>query len=279
MVLDNLFKPVDAEKQPWQMFFLGVLFSTLALFISYYIFKIQSSIIMVFLIVLFSFPIIYNTIKLEEQKDELQISEKRLLMEHSKALFVFMFLFMGITLSLTLWYIFLPDVFTSFLFKSQIDTISSINGNISGAAFQFDYLMNIFLNNFRVLIICVLFSFIYGVGAMFILTWNATVIAAAMGTFIKNKLIQVTGNAAASGVIGAVTIGVSKYMTHGIFEILAYFIAALAGGLISIAVIRHKVGTKAFKNIVFDVSELLIISIAVLMFAAIIEVYVSYKLF
>ncbi|MBS3137060.1 stage II sporulation protein M [Candidatus Woesearchaeota archaeon] len=279
MVLDNLFKPVDAEKQPWQMFFLGILFSTIAMFVSYFIFKTQSSLIMVFLVVLLSFPIVYNTIKFEEQKDELNLSEKTLLVEHSKALFVFMFLFLGIMLSLTLWYVLLPDSYTSFLFKSQIDTISSINGQISGNAFHFDYFTNILLNNLRVLIICVLFSFIYGVGAMFILTWNATVIAAAIGTFIKKQLVNVTGYASSAGVINIVSIGISKYMVHGIFEILSYFIAALAGGLISIAVIRHKVGTKAFKNIVFDVSELLVISIAVLVFAAVIEVYVSYRVF
>ena len=279
MVLDNLFKPVDAEKQPWQMFFLGMLFSTLALFISYAIFKTQSSLIMVFLVVLFSFPIIYNTIKLEEQKDELQISEKRLLLEHGKALSVFMFLFLGICLSLTLWFVILPESFISYLFQSQVDTIKSINGNISGNVFYFDYFKNVLFNNLRVLIICVLFSFIYGVGAMFILTWNATVIAAAIGTVIKSNLTELTGNVTSTGVIAAISHGITKYMMHGIFEILAYFIAALAGGLISIAVIRQKVGTKAFKNIVFDVSELLVISIAVLVFAAIIEVYVSYKIF
>ena len=37
-------------------------------------------------------------------------------------------------------------------------------------------------------------------------------------------------------------IGMTRYMTHGIFEILAYFIGGLAGGLISVAIIRHGMG-------------------------------------
>ena len=42
----------------------------------------------------------------------------------------------------------------------------------------------IFINNMGVLFLCIIFSFLYGAGAIFILTWNASVIAAAIGSFI-----------------------------------------------------------------------------------------------
>ena len=51
--------------------------------------------------------------------------------------------------------------------------------------------------------------------------------------------------------------------------------AGLAGGIISIAVIRHDYGTKEFERIVLDASDLILISLAVLAVAAVVEVYVT----
>ena len=36
-----------------------------------------------------------------------------------------------------------------------------------------------------------------------------------------------------------IPLGIMRYMTHGFFEILAYFIGGLAGGIVSIALIKH----------------------------------------
>ncbi|MBT4823751.1 hypothetical protein HN695_06710 [Candidatus Woesearchaeota archaeon] len=282
MVLDVLINPIEAEKRPWQMFFLGVLFSSMAALLGTLIFVKYSSLVMVFLTVLASFPIIYNTIKLEEIKDEHAVSETRLLKEHSKAISAFMFLFLGILVASTLWFVFLPSEQVNHLFSTQLDTITSINTQYTGNVVRPNVLSTIFMNNLRVLSICLLFSFLYGVGAMFILTWNATVIAAAIGTFIRENL------ASFGNLIGEVSIfkyfhifssGFFKYMFHGFFEILAYFVVALAGGIISVAVIRHVFGSKKFERIMFDVSELIIISVLLLFVAALLEVYVTPVLF
>ena len=53
-------------------------------------FKQHASLVMVFLTVLASVPLVYSTMKLEEKKDRIMKSEKSLLIEHSKAL-VFQF--------------------------------------------------------------------------------------------------------------------------------------------------------------------------------------------
>ena len=158
MVLDILINPVDAEKRPWQMFFLGLLFSSLAIILSLVVFMRQSSLVMVFLTVLASFPIIYNTIKLEELKDEQDISEPMLLKEHGKALEVFMFLFLGILVSCTVWFVFLPADYISTLFGTQISTFQSLSSTAIGHVVKDRALSTIFLNNLRVLSICVLFS-------------------------------------------------------------------------------------------------------------------------
>jgi stage II sporulation protein M len=68
-------------------------------------------------------------------------------------------------------------------------------------------------------------------------------------------------------------------MTHGIFEISAYFVAGLAGGIISIAVIRHDFGTKRFNHILLDSVDLILVSILFLLVAALIEVFITPVLF
>ena len=58
-----------------------------------------------------------------------------------------------------------------------------------------------------------------------------------------------------------------------------FIVGGLAGGIISIAIIRHDMGTKKFENILVDSSDLLILAIVVLAFAALIEVFVTPILF
>ena len=288
MVLESLLNPTEAEKRPWQMFFLGVLFSIIAIFLGYFLFESQASLVAVFLIVLSSIPVVYNTIKLEELKDEQSnLSEKSLLKEHAKALSVFMFLFLGIMITFAIVYISVPDTFVDALFSLQTKTIAEINSNVTGyftmaGTSSFDLFMAVFLNNLKVLLLCVLFAFLYGVGAIFILTWNATVIGVAIGNFVRLKLGEITaslGLVNASHYFGFFSLGLLRYLVHGVFEIMAYFIAGLAGGIISISIIRHAVGRKKFKKILFDTSGLLLISIVLLLFAAVVEIYVSPMLF
>ena len=70
-----------------------------------------------------------------------------------------------------------------------------------------------------------------------------------------------------------------RYFIHGIPEVLAYFVAALSGGIISVALMKHDFGTKNFEKIVLDASNLLLLAIGLLFIAAIIEVYVTPVLF
>ena len=117
---------------------------------------------------------------------------------------------------------------------------------------------------------------------MFILTWNASVISVAIGNFIRSHLSNIAntvGFVSIGSYFQIFSLGILRYMTHGIFEILAYFTAGLAGGIISVAVIRHDFRTKKFEHIVLDSADLLIISIFILVLAAFIEVFVTPYLF
>ena len=143
-----------------------------------------------------------------------------------------------------MWYALTSAEVNDVLFKVQTLTILDINNELVGytvSGLSPSLFGKIFFNNLNVLIFCILFSFLYGVGSIFILTWNGSVIAAAIGNFISSSL------PASSGYVHATALGVLRYSLHGIPEITAYIVAGLAGGIISVAVIRHDFSSK--KNI------------------------------
>ena len=283
MVLESIFNPLKAEKTPWQMFFVGYAYSSIAILLSMWIFREQTSLVMVFLTVMAALPLVYRTMRLEEKKDTEIKREITLLREHNRAIAFLMFMFLGMTLSFVTWYVFLPQDFLSVAFDKQTQTIQSINNQVSGNAFQqLSTFSKIFLNNVKVLAFAILFSFIYGAGAIFILTWNASVIGAAIGNFIRSGISEISGSiglAKLSAYFGIVSVGLLKYSLHGIPEILAYFYGGLAGGIISVAIIRKHYQSDKFSHIIFDVSELLIIAMGFLVVAAFIEVFVTPVLF
>jgi len=288
LVLENIFSPQRVEEKPALMIFLGFIYTTLAMFLSYYIFEAYSSIFMVFLATLASTPLIYRLMKMEEEKDLTDVEEKLLLKEHSKALKSFMYLFVGAVLCFSFWYIVLPQDMVNTLFNSQISTITSINArtpvtaNVIGisadATSAASVFSRIFFNNIKVLLFCILFSFLYGAGAIFILIWNASIVGAAIGSFVRasiNALIETTCGPNVGTTFCAVSSGILRYTIHGVPEILAYFIAALAGGIISIAVINHEYTSRKFEHILLDSADLLMLAIGVLFVAALLEVFVT----
>ncbi|RMF06685.1 hypothetical protein D6764_01705 [Candidatus Woesearchaeota archaeon] len=274
MVFESINDAQKAERHPWEMLLVGVLYSSLAVIISLLVFKEHASLVMIFLTVLASVHLMYNVIKLEEKKD-LDIKEEKVLMsEHWKALKLFVFLFIGFTLSYSAWYVILPHETSTHLFSSQIATIKEINNpgqvHIGNAVQAKSMLSEIFFNNLKVLVLCAFFAFFYGVGAIFILTWNASVVGAAIGTFVESL-----GGSVWSAYLAAML----RYFTHGIPEMAAYFMAGLGGGIISFAIIRHDFGSDKFKRIALDSADLLIGAVFLLFLAAVIEVFLTPLLF
>lgn len=266
MVLEALLSPIKAERRPWETFFIGIIYASFAVIVSLILFKEHASTIIIALTAMVSIPLIYGAIKLEEKKDLAISDEKVLIKEHGKALLVFVFLFLGFVAAFILWYIFLPESTTQVIFDTQLATIDEINNHITGNAINtYSAFSAIFFHNLKVLSFCLVFAFFYGFGAIFILTWNASVFAILIGSLIKSS---------AHGLSVAPLI-LLKYSLHGIPEMTGYFIGGLAGGIISIAIIRHDFNSKKFKQVLIDSVDLIILSVVVLLISAIIEVSVS----
>jgi len=290
-MLESLINPKRAERRPWEMFFIGLLYASVSLLVVSFVFgkdnilRDYGGIFVLLFIVLCTLPFMYYLIKLEEEKD-IQISnEGKLIKEHSKALWSLMFLFAGILVGLSLLYIILPS-HTAVNFNAQIKVFCAINSPanfdycierqgispVTGSATRPELIMNIFANNIYVLIFTLLFSLAFGAGAIFVLAWNASVIAVAIGIFFKDNFY---GGFHIAGFF----LSFFRYMLHGGLEIASYFIAALAGGVISVAIIRKDLRGERLWKILQDSLILIIIAIVILIIATLLEVFVTPTLF
>ena len=286
-MFEMLINPLKAEKRPWELFFVGAFYATLSLILTKWIFSGDpvlskySGILVVTFCVMFSIPFMYFAIKNEEEKDLTIDGFGKLLKEHNKALVYFMFLFMGFVVAFSFWYIVFQDGNQNF--RAQIETFCVINkpAHYENCVAEYgvehiskttafltakDKIVNIFANNIYVLIFTLVFSLIFGAGAIFILAWNASVISAAIGIFAKGDLANLP-------------LGLARYMIHGIPEIGAYFAGALAGGIVRVAIIKHDVHSEKFWTILQDSLNLVILSVVLLFVAALIEVFITPVLF
>ena len=277
-MLEMIINPKSGERSPWKMFFIGLVYASLSLLLVHWFFASDpvlskySGMIVVTFCVMFSLPFMYYMIKQEEEEDEHVEGLFSVWKIHKDAIYAFMWLFLGFIVAFSFWHAILGD---SNLFNAQIQTYCMINspGNIedcvakysfektiAGAATRGARFFSILENNVYVMIFTLIFSLIFGAGAIFILAWNASVISAAVGVFTKYEL-------------SSIPIGIARYMVHGFPEIAAYFITALAGGIFGVGVLRNGVKNVKFIRIIENVVILLFIAILILMIAAAIEVY------
>jgi uncharacterized membrane protein SpoIIM required for sporulation len=281
-MIEMLVKPKKAERKPWELFFIGLFYASVSFIVVNYVFHADdilregAGLLLVIFTVMCCLPFVYYIIKLEEGKD-LEIDDSgKLIKEHSKALKALMWLFLGFVVAFAFWYALLPDSAGS-NFNFQIRTFCAINnptnyefcietynaGNsITGSATSPQVFLSIFSNNISVLIFTIVFSLIFGAGAIFILVWNASVIAAAMGIFSQGQMSMLP-------------VALARYMIHGIPEISAYFVGALAGGIISVAIIRRDLVGERKWLILQDAVLLVIIAVVILIVAGLMEVYLT----
>ncbi|MBD3318590.1 hypothetical protein GF342_01640 [Candidatus Woesearchaeota archaeon] len=276
MVLESLTTPLKSVQHPYQLFLVGFIYATVGIFLSYWVFRAQAGIVMVLFIVLMSVPLFYQTMKREESQVMKYAKEKDILHAHAQVVRFFVFFFIGLTVAFALWFIVLPNEVVINVYSIQAQTISSLNQQVTGGAAEIGLFSRIFFNNMKVLIFSLLFSFLFGSGAIFILAWNASVIGTAMGSFFTSTLpilLHKSINEAGAYLIAG-ALSLLRYFLHGIPEILAYFVGGIAGGILSVAIINKDV-LKRTDRILTDFSDLLLIALLFLLVAGLLEVFVT----
>jgi len=284
-MLESIINPKRSERGPWKMFFIGLVYASFYLLLVHSFFSgyaslfNESGMLVVVFCIMFSLPYMFFIIRKEEKEDEKIEGAFRVWKTHKDAIFALMWLFLGFVIAFSFWHIVLQD---ANLLNFQVQTYCQINSpesmedciarytfdnqSSTGAVTKQMRFLSIIENNIYVMIFTLLFSLIFGAGAIFILVWNASVISAAIGIFTQYRVSELP-------------LGLVRYMIHGFPEIAAYFITALAGGIFGVGALRHGFHDQKFLRVVENTIILLFLAILILIIAGLIEVYFTPLLF
>ena len=231
---------------------------------SYFLFKQWASISMVFLSSFVLIPTMYKILVDEEKITEHIDTENEFLEEYGHVLVGLVGMFIGLTLGYFLLFIAAPAQVQQTLFSVQQSDLHAMDGMlVGGGAF-----LQILKNNLRVIGISIALSLFFGFGAVEIVVWNGALLATVMGNFFNDFL---SAGHIAQGILFSIT----RYFAHGLPEIAAYMLAGLGGSILSIALMKHEFRTKEWWRVVKASGQLFALSGVLLIFSALIEVYVT----
>ncbi|VVB99190.1 Stage II sporulation protein M [uncultured archaeon] len=288
MVLETLYETLRSEKHPLTLTLVAFIITTAAMLIAYNNFPESTSALTMLFITIGFMPIVHKIFVGEEEK---VVDEKdrpfAFISTHFNVIHSYGWMFVGMVIAFGFWAVALPDSndgcsglacivpTKNDVFTEQKKVYSAITGKAIfdestgnavgqaecfGESKSFDRcFMLIFKNNFGVMSRAIAFSFVWGAGAIELLAWNASVI----GFFIGSEVFSKSLDAGIARAIG--------YLPHGAPEITAYFIAAIAGGIINAMVSKSKFRKHEISLVVTDVVMLLVLATIILFLGALIE--------
>lgn len=269
MVLESIFSAGSVEKNPIDMLILSIIVTLICVYVSYMIFPEYSGVITPLLITIAMTPLLFKIFKIEEEIDR-EVAEKKMektfIDRHDETIKIFTFFFIGVFLSILLVAVVMPTTFVDTVFKQQINTIQSIAP--SGAVLMEGYTMEkallntIITNNLKVMFFSFLLSFLIGTGALFILAWNASILSLYFANFIRQ------------GLYNDFLYKMAGIAPHAPVEIAAYFLAGIAGGILSVGVIRERLGSKEFMIVFKDSLLMMIFAVLAVLFGGLLEVFI-----
>ncbi|MBI5347229.1 MAG: stage II sporulation protein M [Candidatus Aenigmarchaeota archaeon] len=243
MVLESLINPKSAEKDPWRIFVVAFVYSLIASFFAWRIFPSEASLLTITFITILFVPFFQRIFVIEERRDK--NPSGNIFTRHICAIYVYSAFFLGVIFSLAFIFVFAPDMN---VFSLQTNTLKNM---VSGTTVDSSYLfLKYFINNSQTMILSFILSIMFGAGAVFILAWNASIIAVYLGFNIRSLIGE--GMHTMQAYLYGVPLGLGAIALHGVPEIAGYFLAGLAGGILSIGLLREKYGSIAFNAVVKD---------------------------
>ena len=284
MVLELIFKTKDSIRKPVDALILGIIIPSIAFVTSSLLFSGYSvsyliGISTIFFTVVLSLPTFNNLYRYEEKIEV--IDKKSFFHRHKNIIDFFIYFFIGTFIVFFILSFLFPDkVFSKDnLYGGEYQSVETLrekyNTNLPPPTLQGNLLNRIFYNNMRVLIISFVLSFFYGSGALFLITLNASVFASEFVKAIQIKSPFFFDTMSNFYFIGC---NFSILFLHMIPEVSSYLVAAIAGGVLSKAVMKENLLSKQFLNVLQNVILLIILSFALVFIAAGIESGLSVRL-
>ncbi len=291
MVLEAIISPKTSRKNPWIIAVLGFVFVTIGILASDFL-GIEKSIMAITLTSIPAVPFLWRLFDFEEEETEQNIVlGSRTIARHLPIILVMSMFFIGLIGGFVFWNLALSTEQSNQIFEVQLNELRNIgavsaraisinepseaanfNEPLSGRAVAFNddrftsTFEMLFFHNLGVLLIIILFSLLYGAGAVLVFVWNASIIGTFIATYAKNAAAG-----AAVSLLSSVGISALSLVPHGSFELLAYLIAALGGGILSSAITREAHKTNSFMLVMHDCLKLTAVAIILLAIGAFIE--------
>jgi len=213
-------------------------------------------------------PLINNLLErekdLEARRERLRM--RSLLKDHAGILQIYLYIFLGVSITFCVLTIITPSIVINHLFENQAALTLGLYTDPSSLNFGNFY--EIMGNNIKVVIVCYLAAFFFGAGAILVISWNASVWGTIFGTIIKNSAASYD-----PGVyLLVLTMAVAPYL---LIEASAYFLAGISGGVVSKAAGSENVRSKRFEAIIKKSLLVLWLSLFLVIIGAALESYVA----
>jgi uncharacterized membrane protein SpoIIM required for sporulation len=264
MVLESIYPVKKVIRNPVDMFIFSIIISFASIFLADLIFPGASTgkIITLFITVGVT-PMIYGIFRQEEEIEreeaEHRIHEK-FFERYEEPIWLFTLFFLGTFIAILIFSVFSPEVYVTSVFEDQLAEIARVS-SIGGSFIISDMLELIITNNLRVMGLSFLLSFLIGSGAIVILSWNASILALYLASFVRKGLIT-------EFLVRSISL-----IPHAPVEIAAYFLAGIAGGVLSVGIIREKLLSREFLLVFRDSLILMGLAVLAVLVGAFIEVF------
>jgi len=259
MLLSKILDPETIKQRPMNALFVAAFFVGFGFVTAFFIFPAEFSVSMISFSSLFMLPFVIKILETEEIGKKLK--GLNIFQRHNQMMVFFIFIFFGMSVEYMLLFGFVHPAIGNVAFEQQLSLIfRSPAGYFSNEALFWE----IVGNNLRIVLISTFLSLIYGVGALFVLNYNASIVGMIYGSSIR-KVIWATYYPVFPNPLW--------YLPHIILEVLAYLIAAIAGGIMYKSI---KLGERSYQSLFRDAGFLLIISVILIFVAGYVEVTVPF---
>ena len=252
MVIESLIKPDWVAKNPFYSLFLGITLAFIGTSIGLFVFPDQAAFAGLLFITIAAVPFLQKVIDFEEGKIKGKFSES-FWRRNRKIALIYGLFFLGIVITYLIWMIVLPKNVLPFFFDRQILTLSqpTVLGFFSQIQLNF---FGVLINNLKILALILTLSFIYGMGSILVIAWNASVLGVFIGSF--GDYVRFL-----------------DFIPHTALEFIGFFFAAMAGGLLSMAFDQNRTqyNSTKFWRAIQDCSALFILGVVLIAAGALVE--------
>lgn len=268
MVLEHIFPEDWLEKKPLYAFLLGAAYSAIGILAAKLLFPRDPALVAVAFISVLLLPELRKIFSLEERQErrEKRFSWRHLWKDDRDVALVYLSLFLGVFSVYILATAWLPAFSVNGLFRQQLAYRGAAVGHAAWFSPAFG---DILWNNLLVLGAIFLFGLLAGDGAVFLITWNASVWGTVFGALAREA-----AGTMGMGLFPLLGIVLVIVLPHMLLEGLSYILAAISGSVISKDVENERLNSTRFKKILSYNIMLLFFALAILLIGVAVESWV-----